>query len=77
MDTSNERSVYKWSSAIEMKDQKILCADTNDNVILLGDKKGYVFTYDEQVGPRKDGEIGSQSEFIQLNQGKRGQAEIN
>jgi hypothetical protein len=42
-----------------MKESKIQCIDTNDNVILFGDKKGYVFTYDEQVGPRKDGNIGS------------------
>lgn len=63
MDTTNERSVYKWTQAIEIKDQKISCVDTNDNVILLGDKKGYIYAYDEIVGPREDGNKGSQSTY--------------
>lgn len=56
------RSVYKWSKAIDIKDQKIVAVDTHDNVVALGDKKGYVFPYEEQLS-MQDGQIGNQSTF--------------
>ena len=47
MDSSNERSVYKFSQAVEVKDQRIIACDSHDNVLALGDKKGYVFPFEE------------------------------
>ena len=44
---SNVRSVYKWTSAFDVKDMRIASIDTNDNVVILGDKKGYVIAYEE------------------------------
>jgi len=52
MDTTNERSVYKWASAFDVKESRIASIDSNDNVIVLGDKKGYVLAYEEQVGAK-------------------------
>jgi hypothetical protein len=49
MDTTNERSVYKWTPAIDIKEQRIVAVDTHDNVVALGDRKGYVFPFEEQV----------------------------
>ena len=77
MDTTNERSVYKWTPAIEIKEQRIVAVDTHDNVVALGDKKGYVFPFEEQVSMGGNGQIGSQSNFDPLNDGgKRGSGEI-
>ena len=45
MDTSNERSVYKCSTALELKEQRILSCDAHDNVLALGDKKGHIFLF--------------------------------
>jgi len=72
MDTTNERSVYKWTEALKMKDHKIFAIDSHDNVLVLGDKRGHVFPFEEQV------DINTQtSMFEQLNQGgKRGNDEI-
>jgi len=47
MDMSNVRSVYKHTNAFDVKDMRIASIDTNDNVIILGDKKGYVLVYEE------------------------------
>ena len=55
---------------------RIASIDSNDNVIILGDKKGYVLAYEEQVGQREAGGIGTVSEFSTLSSGKRGNAEI-
>lgn len=75
MDTSNERSVYKCTEAIKIKEQKILTIDSHDNVLVVGDKRGHVFPFEEQLNM---GEIGSTSTFDPLNQGgKRGSAEIS
>ena len=46
-DTSNERSVYKWTQAFDVKEQRIVAVDSHDNVVALGDKKGYVFPFEE------------------------------
>jgi len=56
MDLTNERSVYKWTAAIELKEQRILALDAHDNVLTLGDKKGHVFPFEEQINV---GQIGS------------------
>ena len=75
MDSTNERSVYRHSLAIEMKDQRIVAVDSYDNVVALGDKKGYVFPFEERV----DGgnAITSKLKFDPLNDGgKRGNSEI-
>jgi hypothetical protein len=73
MDTSNERSVYRWTEALKVKDQKILAIDSHDNVLVLGDKRGHVFPFEEHI---MVGQVG-QSTFEQLNQGgKRGNDEI-
>lgn len=55
VDTSNERSVYKWTQAFEVKEQRIVAVDSHDNVVALGDKKGYVFPFEEQVSMGGDG----------------------
>ena len=55
MDMTNVRSVYKWANAFDVKDMRIASIDSNDNVIILGDKKGYVLAYEEQVGTKMDG----------------------
>ena len=47
LDTSNERSVYKWSQAFDVKEQRIVAVDSYDNVVALGDKKGYVYPFEE------------------------------
>lgn len=61
---SNVRSVYKWTSAFDVKDMRIASIDSNDmNVIILGDKKGYVIAFEEQLGERVGGQIGQVSEF--------------
>ena len=73
---SNVRSVYKCTNAFDVRDMRIASIDTNDNVIILGDKKGYVLVYEEQVGQKVDGQIGAVSEFASLGSGKRGNAEI-
>jgi hypothetical protein len=54
---------------------RISSVDTNDNVIILGDKKGYVLAYEEQQGGTGGG-MESTSEFSSLSSGKRGNAEI-
>ena len=78
LDTSNERSVYKWSQAFDVKEQRINAVDTHDNVVALGDKKGYVYPYEEQISMGGDGQIGSQSNFDPLtDSGKRGPGEIS
>jgi hypothetical protein len=46
-DNSNERSVYKWTQAFDVKEQRIVAVDSHDNVVALGDKKGYVFPFEE------------------------------
>ena len=78
VDTSNERSVYKWTQAFDVKEQRIVAVDSHDNVVALGDKKGYVFPFEEQVSMGGDGQIGSSSNFDPLTDGgKRGPGEIN
>ena len=47
MDATNMRSVYKWAQAFDVKESRVSSVDSNDNVIVLGDKKGYVLAYDE------------------------------
>jgi hypothetical protein len=47
MDTTNERSVYRWTEALKVKDQKIFAIDSHDNVLVLGDKRGHVFPFEE------------------------------
>ena len=69
---SFDRSFYELKPAFEVKNEKISAIDTSDNVVVLGDKKGYVFAYDESIGARKDGKSGSESNFELLNSGKRG-----
>jgi hypothetical protein len=49
MDTTNERSVYKWTEAIKVKDSKILAIDAHQNVVAYGDKRGHVFPYEESI----------------------------
>ena len=49
MDTTNERSVYRCTEAIKIKEQKILTIDSHDNVLVTGDKRGHVFPFEEQV----------------------------
>ena len=49
-----------------MKDMRIASIDSNDNVIILGDKKGYVLAYEEQMGEKDAGQIGTVSEFSTL-----------
>jgi hypothetical protein len=49
MDTTNERSVYKWTSALEIKDQRINAVDAHDNVLALADKRGHVYPYEEVI----------------------------
>ena len=74
MDTTFERSVYKWQTQLEIKDQRIIALDSHDNVLALGDRRGYVYTYEEQVDR---GAIGSQSTYMPLNkETRRGQGEI-
>lgn len=45
---TNERSVYKLSLAFEIQAQKINSIDAHSNVVALGDKKGHVFSYEDQ-----------------------------
>ena len=74
MDTTNERSVYRWTEAIKVKDTRILAVDAHDNVVALGDKRGHIFPFEEQIDM---GMMGSQSTFMPLNEGgKRGSTEI-
>ncbi len=71
---SNERSVYKWTEAIKMKDSRILAIDAHNNVVALGDKRGHIFPFEEQIDM---GPVGSTSTFTPLNDGgKRGSTEI-
>jgi hypothetical protein len=57
-----------------MKDQRVLSIDAHNNVIALGDKRGHLFPFEEQIDI---GAIGSTSTFTPLNDGgKRGSAEI-
>lgn len=49
MDTINERSVYKCIEALKVKDQKVYAIDSHDNVLVLGDKRGHVFPFEEQI----------------------------
>jgi len=37
--------VYKHTAAFEVKENKISTVDSNDNLIVQGDKKGYVYVY--------------------------------
>ena len=69
----NVRSVYELVSAFDVKDYKISAIDTNDNVVVLGDKKGYIFTHNEEMR----GGSGSQSQFSLTNSTKRASQEIN
>mmetsp|Transcript_16316 Transcript_16316/g.27580 ORF Transcript_16316/g.27580 Transcript_16316/m.27580 type:complete len:81 (-) Transcript_16316:2970-3212(-) len=79
MNSSNERSVYMFSPAFEMKDQKINAIDSYDNVLVLGDKKGFIFPYEDKsqgLGGNLD-EDSSQAMFDPINPGgKRGQGEV-
>lgn len=52
MDMSNVRSVYKWTNAFDVKEMRITSIDSNDNVIILGDRKGYVLAYEESISDR-------------------------
>ena len=45
--TTNVRSVYNLTQPIEVKDQRINAVDAHDNVVALGDKRGYVFPFEE------------------------------
>ena len=74
MEAIHLRSVYKWTEALKIKESKVLAIDAHDNVLALGDKRGHIFPYEEQINV---GQIGSQSSFDPLNDGgKRGSGEI-
>lgn len=74
MDSVNERSVYKLTQAFEIKEQRIVAIDAHANVVALGDKKGHVFSYEDQKDPSQ---LDSQSIFESLKEGqKRGSGEI-
>jgi hypothetical protein len=74
MDISNERSVYKLTQSFEIKDQRINSIDAHANLVALGDKKGHVFSYEDQ---RDESQIDSLSQFLPLRDGsKRGTGEI-
>lgn len=69
------RAFYELNNAFEVKDNRICAIDTSDNVVVLGDQKGYVFAYDESVGPRADGK-GQETSYEMINNHKRGQEDI-
>ena len=37
-----ERSVYKCTLALEVQDERVISMDSYDNVLVLGEKKGYI-----------------------------------
>ena len=65
-----DRSFYDLSHAFDIKEQKIASIDSSDNVVVLGDKRGYIYAYDESIGPGANG--GTESQYEMLKTGKRG-----
>jgi hypothetical protein len=59
-----------------MKEQRITACNSHDNVLALGDKKGYVFPFEEESqGSGAMGQV--KTRFEQLHEGgKRGNSEI-
>ena len=49
MDAMHLRSVYRWTEALKLKESKVLAIDAHDNVLALGDKRGHIFPYEEQI----------------------------
>lgn len=50
--TDKTRTVYNFSTAIVVNEHRITSLDAFDNVVVLGNQKGYVTPYEQRFDPK-------------------------
>jgi len=49
---AKERNVYYFNQALEIKEYRATAIDVFENVMVIGNEKGYVYPYEISVNPK-------------------------